>query len=42
MADVAVKGYWINTLEEKTSLYADNMLLYLADADVSVVAALDV
>ena len=33
--DWDVGGCWLNTLEKKTSLYADNMLLYLADADSS-------
>lgn len=38
-ADREVKGGWINTMEEKTSLYADDILLYLAEG--SLVTALN-
>lgn len=38
----AVKGCWINTLEEKNSLYADDILLYLADADGPLTNALGI
>ena len=40
-SDVGIKGCSINDREEKTSLYADDMLLYLADAGSSLTSALD-
>lgn len=41
-ADTTVKGCRLNDLEEKTSLYADDMLLYLADARGSLSQALHI
>lgn len=40
-ADEGIKGCRVNALEEKTSLYADDMLIYLAEAEGSLTNALD-